>query len=142
MKLPSQKRINENDFSQEERELVKKLASILNTDIENVYLALSKRISLKDNIDCTVKTIEITVNSSGTPTSGGSFQLDRTGGTQVFSKVIGIDVKKAVNLDNSNSYPTSHPFISYTQNEGIINIDNISGLQAGARYQLTLVAWN
>ena len=142
MKLPSQKRINESDFSADDRQLVKKLAGVLNTDIENVYLALSKRISLKDNIDCTLKVIEVVVNASGTPISGSSFQLDRSGGTQIFNRVIGIDVKRVINLDNSNNYPSSCPFISYTQNEGIINIDNITGLTAGVRYQLTLVAWN
>jgi hypothetical protein len=65
MKLPSFKRLFENDFDSSERNLVAKLALSLNQGIENLYLALSKRISLRDNIQCTVKDVQVTVDSNG-----------------------------------------------------------------------------
>lgn len=142
MKLPSQKRINENDFDKEYQDLVKELASVLNTDIENIYLALSKRLSITDNVDCTVKTVTVLVDASGIPTTTTSFQLDRTGGTQVFSKIKGITVITATNNTNSTVYPTSQPFISWTQNEGRVTINHISGIPASNLFSLVLIAWN
>lgn len=96
----------------------------------------SKNISISDNILCTVKKIQITVNDTGTPTGSGtaSFQLDTNGQIQ------GIFVINAVNLTKTTVYPTGNPFLSYTQNGNIINITNVAGLPSGNNFQLTVLA--
>jgi len=142
MKLPSFKRLYESDFSEEDQELIKTLASSYNGDMENIYLALSKRISLLDNIQCTVKIISTSVDSNGIPLDSTSFKISKQGGTQVATKIIGCPVFAAVNLTNNQVYPTAAPFISFSQNEDIITINHIAGLPANNVFQITLIAYN
>lgn len=142
MKLPSFKRIYESDYTEEDRELVRQLAVSLNTGIENIYLALSSRLTFADNFQCTVRNINVTVDSNGIPQDTTAFQLNAVGGTQAISRVIGIQVLAVTNLDDESVYPTGTPFISFNQDERVINIEHIAGLPAGFTFQLTLVAFN
>lgn len=142
MKLPSFKRLFESDFAEEFRELVKTLAASYNTDMENVYLALSRRISVQDNIQCTVKNITVEVNANGIPKDAVSFQLDRAGGTQAVTKIIGCLVFTAINETNNAVYPTGTPFITFSQNESTILIEHVAGLPADNVFTLKVVAFN
>jgi hypothetical protein len=47
-------------------------------------------------------------------------------------------VIRARNLDNNTTYPTSQPFISFVSTGNLITVHNITGLQAGDEYELTL----
>lgn len=142
MQLPSFKRLYESDFEEEDQELIKLLASSYNVDMENLYLALSKRVSLNDNIQCTIKTVTTAVDSNGIPVDAVSFQVDREGGTQAVTKIIGCQVLAAVNATNATNYPTGTPFISFSQNERIVTIEHIAGLPANDVFDLTVVAFN
>ena len=142
MRLPSFKRLYEQDFKEEDKALVRKLGDTLNTDLENVYLALSGRISLNDNIQCTIKVLQITVNSLGKPENITGYQLNRQGGTQAVSRVIGCQIIKAVNLTNPTVYPNGTPFMTFTQNEDFITIEHIAGLPQNNLFELTIVAYN
>ena len=135
MKLPNWKRLYENDFEAQFKKLVSQLAASINIGMENLYGALNNNISLKDNISCTVKTLSLEVNAVGTPTSTTTFQLDKSG------TVLGITVLKATNLTDSSIYPSSGIFVSWTQTQTGILINNITGLQSNQNYQLTLVAY-
>lgn len=141
MKLPSFKRIYDNDFKQEDRDLVRKLANSLNIALENVYLALGNRLTIADNFQSTVKDIDVTVNSLGIPQDISSFQLDKFGSTQTGTdtKILGVLVIRAVNLTNSTSYVTSAPFLSWAQTQTGIQIQHVSGLIPGNTYRLTIV---
>jgi hypothetical protein len=141
MKLPSFKRLFENDFDSSERNLVAKLALSLNQGIENLYLALSKRISLRDNIQCTVKDVQVTVDSNGIPINTTSFRVDDTQINQNIP-VIGCMVINATNSTNPTTYPTATPFISWTQTANAVQINHVSGLQANNTYVLRIVAFN
>lgn len=142
MRLPSFKRLYESDFAEEDREMIKILASSFNSDMENIYLALSKRVNLMDNIQCTIKTITITVDSNGIPIEGTSFQINKEGGTQATSKIVGITVYNAVNVTNNAVYPTATPFLSFNQDEEIITIEHVAGLPANNIFDLTIAAFN
>ena len=142
MKLPSFKRLYESDFAEEYRDLIKTLASSFNNDMENVYLALSRRISVRDNVHCTVKTVTTAIDSNGLPIDAISFQLEREGGTQAVTKILGCQVFKVVNLTNDAVYPTGTPFITFSQNEQNITIEHIAGLPANNIFELTVVAYN
>lgn len=135
MKLPSFRRIFKTDYTQEFQNLVEKMAISINYGFEVLYDALNKKISLNDNIYCTVKDIEITVDINGVPKTTTAFSLD------INAKIIGIVVLSANNLTNSAIYPSSGVFINFSQNNTNIIIDHITGLQADNNYRLKLVAF-
>jgi chloramphenicol O-acetyltransferase len=115
--------------------LVEKLSLTVNNGFEVVYNAMARNVSLADNIACTIKVLNVRVDSSGTPTSSLSFKIDTVG------QIKGIEVIRAENQTNSNVYVTSHPFISYTQDNTTITVNNITGLPANNTFNLTVIAW-
>lgn len=135
MKFPTFKRIFKTDYPTEQQSLVEKLSLTINNGFEVIYNAMSRNVSLSDNIACTVKTLTTKVNSSGVPTSALSFTLDTVG------QIKGVMAMNPVNLTNSSIYPTSGVTISHTQNNTIITIDHITGLTAGDNWQITIIAW-
>jgi len=135
-KLRSYKRVITSDFGKDSQPLVEKLGGILNDSFSEVYSALSGRISLTDNIYCTVRLLDVVVDASGNPSTRTTIGLNNT------QPVIGCMVIMATNQVNSSIYPTGAPFISYTQIDQALLINNITGLQAGQRYTLRIVAYN
>lgn len=136
MKLPSFKRLNTIDYENQFKKLVETLSVSLNIGIEALYEALNNEVTLKDNIACTVKNVTLRVDTNGKPLTTTSFVQDVEG------KIYGIEVINAVNTTNTGVYPTGAPFVSWTQNNTIITITNVTGLQANNTYVLTLIAWN
>lgn len=136
MKLGNFKRIFKTDYATEVQATIEKLALTINNGFESLYNAMAKGISLSDNIACTVKKVTVKVDSSGSPLSTLSFSLDVKG------QIKGISVIRADNLTNSSTYPTSTPFITFTQNDTIVTITNIVGLPANNNFEITLIAWN
>lgn len=76
MRLPSFKRLYEKDFDSEDQNLVSKLGLTVNTGFELLYLALSRRLTFQDNIQSTIKDIEIQVDGNGIPINRTIFKLD------------------------------------------------------------------
>src|ERR1700746_1487194 len=111
MRIPGYKRIETQNFDDQYKDLVSTFGGSLNYQMEQYQAAFNKQISFTDNIQCTVKDVELTVDSTGNPTTQTVFKLDT-----VSIPVKGCQVINAVNLDNSSTYPTSQPFISFTQN--------------------------
>ena len=144
MRLSSFKRLNDADYDKDDRSLVSRLANSLNDGIDNLYLALSNRISLRDNIQCTIKDVDIIVNSSGIPTLSAVIKLDRQGGTQtqVDAKILGLSLLDHRSLSGFPAYPTSGITISWTQVQTGIQIDHVTGLIPGNPYRLRVVCWN
>lgn len=135
MQLPTYTRIFKTDYPADEQDLISKLSTPINNSFQVIFQATSNNISLSDNIFCTVKQITVSVDSSGNPTAAASFQIQTTGIIQ------GITVLRAVNQTSTQVFPTSQPFISYSQNSTLINITNIAGLPTGNSFLLTCVAW-
>lgn len=134
-KLSSYKRIITNDYAEKDRDLIDQLSGSVNDSFNSLYFAVNGRLSLSENILCTVKDVEITVNSSGIPTFTASFTLNSN------YLVSGCQVIKAENLTNSSIYPTGQPFISFVQNGNNVIINHISNLQANSRYLVRVVAY-
>lgn len=135
-KLKNFIRIVTNDYPKEIRSTIEKLAGPINDAFSELYFVLNNRVSLSENIACTVATVEVIVNSSGVPINTTRFNLSNA------QPVIGCDVKRAQNQTNTAVYPTGAPFISYTQFNNTIQIDHVTGLQANQRYLLKIVAYN
>lgn len=136
MRLPNFQRLYSNDFTAEQKDLVNKLSVSLNIGIDTLYQALNKQVSLNDNIDCIVKSVDVTVNASGIPTSTTSFKLD-----DISRNVIGVQVLKADNQTNTSTYPTGGVFITFAQTQNGIQLLHVTGLPASNRFTLKIVAY-
>jgi outer membrane protein assembly factor BamA len=136
VKLPSFKRIFTADYPKEFKQLVDTLSVSLNNGIEVLYQALNGQLTLTDNLKATVKDVTVTVDSTGKPKQPSVFTLN-TG----LSKLDGLTVLSAINNTNSGIFPTSGVFISFSQNNSSVIINNITGLQADQSYTLHIVAY-
>lgn len=135
MRLPSFKRIWATDFPKEFQKSADILGSLLNYGIEILYTTLSNNITLQDNIKCTVKDIIVTVDVNGTPVQTTQLRLNQTG------KLEGLTVLNAVNSTDNTIFPSSCPFLSWSQNDTVVTITNIKGLQANNIYTLHVVGF-
>lgn len=135
MKLPSFKRLFSTDFPKEFQQLVDQLSNSLNYGLEVLYQLANNQISLRDNINCTIKDLTITVDSSGKPTQTVSFTLRST------NKVDGIIAIQALNQVSTSTYPVSGIFISGAQSGNLYNVNNITGLQPNQQYIIRVVAF-
>jgi len=136
MKLPSFKRLNKGDFKPEYGELVEKLITSLNSIIDSVLDALNRKISLKNNILCSVKDISVAVDSSGIPTAPVNITYDFVGSASV------VTVGKIVNLTNSIGYPTNGVSVYWEQvANNVIRIRHITGIIPNNSHSLRLVIY-
>lgn len=129
------KRIFKGDYPKDDQALVEKLAGSINSGFETLYNAMTRNISLSDNIACTVKKLTTKVTSTGIPTSTLSFKIDTVG------QIKGISVIRAVNLTTSTTYVSSHPFLTFDQNNTTVTVTHITGLPVDNTFELTVIAW-
>lgn len=134
-KLATYKRLTTSDFEEDQQALIEQLAFPINDGFNELYFSMNGRVDLRNNLFCTVKDVEITVKDNGTPVNSTSFSLDKDG------KILGCQVLYAANQDNTATYPTAQPFISFTQNGKTVTVNHISGLQSGQRYVVRIVAY-
>lgn len=125
------KRLLREDFPQEDKALIDKLGGVLNPFLEQILDALNKNLD-HDNLKREIKEVAVTVNASGIPTPAVSFR------NTLNSKVKGINVVRAIHDTSTTTYPVSQPFISFTEENKLVKIDHISGLQASNKYNLTI----
>ena len=101
-KLNNTRNIRAEDFDDEYSQLISQLGSILNSFMQEVVELSDSRIDFDNRVE-TIKTIDVTVDSSGIPTQTPfNVNVGKTG-------VKGIQVIRAYNLTNSSIYPTSQP---------------------------------
>lgn len=136
MKLPNFRRLIKSDYSKEYESLIEKLSFSINNGIEVLYQVFNKAISLKDNIACTLKDIDVEVKEDGSVKTLTTFNLDTQG------KVAGVLVLNAVNTRTSSVLPNSGIFVSFTQESSKVFISNIKGLPPNQPFRLTLVAFD
>ena len=129
MKIQGPKRILTNDFSKDDQEVASKMGGLLNTFNEEIHRAISKNLTIADNLDQEIKIFTAIVDANGVPTTSISFR------SNLRSNLSGMQVIRAL----GNNYPNSQPFISYTQSSGIITVDHIAGLPANTQFQLVVL---
>jgi len=138
MKLPWFKRLYEKDFDEEYQDLVSDLAVTINTSFENIYLALSNRLTFSDNFDSSINEVIVEVDENGKIKSGNSFKIAQKSNTTI-SKVLGLQVINVVNLSNNGQYPTGTPFISFRQSESTITLEHITSLPKNTKFKITVL---
>lgn len=127
-------RLVKENFPAKYRDIVDSFYPLNNALEQMVNIINTNQITVTDNMNQQYKTIIVTVNASGTPIQPLTYQ------SMLTSKTIGITVIAANNLTNSSTFPTSCPFISFSDNSGTVTISNVVGLQANQSYNLTLLA--
>lgn len=135
MKIPSFRRIFKTDYKAEEQELVEKLSGTINNGFEVLHEALGKKVSLRDNLQCTVKDVDIIVDSSGVPLTNTGISRDIPG------RIEGMTVIDANNLTTSTTYPSSGVFVNFIPNDNGALITHVTGLQTNNKYRLRIIAW-
>lgn len=129
---PDLKRISKEDFPAEFHALIDKLAFPLNSHMEQVRNLFNKGIDF-DNLTQEVITLKVQTNASSNPINTLTFKSTLRG------RVRGIIVMSANITSATLSYPTQAPFVSFSQNNGIVTINNISGLAPETTYELLLL---
>lgn len=135
MKVPSYRRLNKSDFADEFKDLVDRLGNSINSGIDVLYEALNKKITLSDNIACTVKDVDVEIDSKGQLKNKTQVKLDAKG------QVIGITVINGYCTKDSSVLPVSGIFVNYIQSGDSIKIQNIVGLPVDRPFRITLVIY-
>lgn len=135
MKLSNYRRILSSDYDEEYRTLVDNLGTTLNNSFDEVYEALNNGLTFKDNFLATMATVNVTVDSSGKPTSGTTFNL-----TGAQSTYIGSIVLTAAGTSAGAAPPTGGVMLTGTRSNNTITVTNVTGLPANTQYALTIVA--
>ena len=130
-KPPDYKRLVKEDFPDEYRDLIDKLSFPLNSHMEQVRNILTKGIDF-DNLSRELITLTIQTDNLSKPINKLTFK------SNLVNKVKGINVISAVITSSNSSYLQSAPFISFSQDSGIVTILNISGLGPETKYELLL----
>ena len=130
---PNFKKITTEDFPPDQQQNIGKLAFPINSFSEQVRNLFDGNVDFL-NLNQELVTVKITVNGSGIPTTSNKVK------SNLRTKAAGYVCIRAFNLTNSANYPTSTPFINFTQSGNIVTINQISGLVANEKYSLVLLS--
>lgn len=130
---PNFSRLDKGDFKKEYQDLVDRLGYILNPFMEQTNKAFKGKIDFQ-NLNQQIFTINVIVDASGTPVQKTQYK------STLNTKVFGVSVLSATNSTSPSSYPSATPFVSFTQAEDIVTINNISGLTANNKYSLNILS--
>lgn len=130
MKIEIPRQIRTEDFSEDQRDLVAKLSRNLTPFMDSVFRVLDGGVDY-ENLNRQFVDINVIVDAAGVVTVP---QIK----SKLRGRVRGINVLNAINLINPSIYPTSAPFISFTTNADIVTILNVTSLQPGSQYRLSI----
>lgn len=129
-RVPSLKRIAAEDFPQDQQSLVSKLAFPINSFFEEVRATLNKSIDF-NNLAQELIVLSFTTNDVGQPLNQLKFKTS-------LSKINGMMPISLKILTNSQVV-TQAPFVNFIQNEKLVTISYISGLNANVKYEISLL---
>jgi len=131
-RIPDLKRLTVEDFAKEDQPLVRKMAFIINSFHEQVRSALAGNLDFT-NISQEIKEIEFTTGDNGQPLNTVSFS------STLANRLQGILVVRTVITSNNLVFAEQPPVISWSQNNQIVNINYIGGLEPNVSYRLSLL---
>lgn len=134
MKLSSYKRIYKTDYDPQFQDLVNQLAEPVNLGFDELYNVLNNNVNFADNINCTIASLDVTVDATGKPLRATTFKL-RTGQTTLLGLIV-INVSSTI----PSTYAKSGIQANFTLNTNTVIINNIQGLTAEIPYTLTILA--
>ena len=131
-RIPDLKRITKEDFPEKDRELVEKLAFPINSHMEQVRNLFNRNITF-ENLAQDLITITLQTGTDSKPLNNPEFK------SSLNNRVRGIMVVSASITSNNTSFVNETPFISFSQDNDLVTITNISGLEAETAYELLLL---
>ena len=133
-KLDNVRRIVKEDYDPIYRDLIDRLGFILNSFMEQTTTEMNGKLDFT-NLNQDIITFRVSIDSSGVPIGSGLLRTTTIG-------VQGLQVVKAVNIDNSTVFPTGTPFISFVASPvvNVLKMTNITGLKASDKWEITVVA--
>ncbi len=131
MQLSNTKRIIVEDFPQDDRETISKLANILNSFMDEVIDLSRKNIGF-DNLNRSLVILDTSVDASGKPI--GVSQLDTKLKTYKGKNIIDIQA-----LSNGAANVVSAPYMDCTpQGNGFVKINKIYGIAPNTKVRITI----
>jgi hypothetical protein len=137
-KLPNIKKISREDVK-DAPSWIDRIINPLNTFMEQVYYALNKNITFSENIACNIKDLEfksLSTYTTAIPTSSGFSKISFTHG---LSKVSGVLVLQLSEKGNNYTILTSASTIDWSESNGTIHINYITGLSDSKTYSLRVL---
>jgi len=132
-RIPDHKRLRKEDFDTEYQSIIERVGYSVNTFADQVISLFNKRIDFT-NLNQEISSYTISVDGSGNLVNPANIRHT------LISKPAGILCVNATNLNDTNTFPDSQPFVSFSiLNSTTISIRNISGLQNDSSYSLTLL---
>lgn len=125
--LPDVRRLNREDF-QDAPQWLDPMLNTINSFMDSVYNIFNHNVSLTENLNIQISTINVETDSNGDITP---LKIKST----IRGRVNGIVVLKLV----SESPTSTAPFIDYVQSENIITISNIAGLSTSTKYKIIIL---
>lgn len=131
MQLSNVKRIIVEDFKQEDRETVSKLATILNGFMDEVTELSRKNINF-DNLNRSVVTLDIKVDASGKPQGVTKINTN-------LKSYRGKNILDVQSLQSGTPNVVSVPYLDCTpEGNGIVRINKIYGLPVNVKVRVTI----
>jgi hypothetical protein len=128
------KRLLKEDFPEEAQKWTDTLGGIINPAFEAITRAFNKDITFTDNINCQVKDIEVEVDAQGEPRTTTAFKSELKG----LSK--GIFCIRATNISGGTALLSGAPFITFSENNGTVELLQVTGLPASTRFRLRIIS--
>ena len=130
-RLANVRRINTQDFSNEDQEVVAKIAEVVNFFMDDVVNFANGNVNY-ENLSKNLVTINLSVDSSGTPVNVNSIETGIINPTY-------LSVKRVINITNRALYPSGVPLISYTETGSTrVNLDNVTNLAPNNTYNIVI----
>lgn len=133
MKIGSPKRIRKEDVKAEYADLVDAIGGVVNDFNDQVYSALTNGIDF-NNLTQQIVDVDLTTGPTGLLMNPPLIKYNI-----LRVKYRGCTIINAINLNNSNVYPTSAPSLQTTINNNLVTILNQTGLPANSTFRLTLI---
>ena len=131
MKVTNIKRLNKEDFDKEYHSLIDRIAFSINPFMEQVVNAFNKNVDF-DNLNQHFMYLEIQVDASGVPTMNSEIK------NPLKNRIKGIMCVSVDNLTDTTLL-TGAPAVLFTQNNGVITINQVTGLLSGKKYRLSII---
>lgn len=131
MQIPNSRRITVEDYQEDHRDTVSKLANSLNTFMDDVVDLTRKNIGA-DNLNRHIAKIDITVDASGSPIGVSQMNI----GLRTFTGKNILDIQSLV---AGKPNVISAPYIDVTyQGNGIVRINKIYGVPANTKVRIVI----
>ena len=130
-KIDNVKRIIKEQFDPEYHNLITKLGYVLNTFMEQATDEINGGLNF-DNLNRDIVKVRFAVDANGEPLRSNKIRVNNV------RNIEGTNVIRARNLDDTGTYVITQPHISFVSTGNLITVQNITGLQVGEEYELTI----